>query len=118
MNGRYHLTPRAARTWVAAAAVTLLMGGATWHSMAAGTTADQPAQIAAQSTRPSNLARHCLRRDSYAEVVDTVSPAVVTVHASGRARVRDTQFQLPDDDFLRRFFGENGVKPASHAAPA
>jgi len=117
MNGRYHLTPRATRTWAAAAAVTLLMGGATWHSMAAGSAADQSVQVATQSTRPAISHAIAAGRDSYAEVVDTVSPAVVTVRATGRARVRETQFQLPDDDFLRRFFGENGINPRRMPRP-
>src|SRR5439155_9337148 len=42
-------------------------------------------------------------------------PAVVTVHANGRAKVSPTQFQAPDDDLLRRFFGDGfdrGSRPA------
>ncbi|HEX5110197.1 MAG TPA: DegQ family serine endoprotease [Vicinamibacterales bacterium] len=111
MNGRYHLTPRALRTWAAAAAVTLLMGGATWHSMAVTSAADEAVQAVAQPKAAPVTHAVAAGRDSYADVVDMVSPAVVTVHASGRARVRDTQFQLPDDDFLRRFFGQNGIDP-------
>src|SRR4030095_1734715 len=44
--------------------------------------------------------------DSYADVVDVVSPAVVTVRAQGRTRVSPTQFQGPDDDFFGQFFGD------------
>src|SRR4029079_6910777 len=44
-------------------------------------------------------------RDSYADVVDVVAPAVVTVRAQGKARVSPTQFQFPDDDFFGQFFG-------------
>ena len=43
-------------------------------------------------------------RDSYADVVKVVTPAVVTIRTEGRARVSPTQFQ--DDDLLRRFFGD------------
>jgi S1-C subfamily serine protease len=45
-------------------------------------------------------------RDSYADIVDVVSPAVVTIRTTGKARVSPTQFQAPDDDFFRQFFGE------------
>src|SRR5688572_29197091 len=31
MNERFHFTPRTARNWVAVAAATVLMGGATWQ---------------------------------------------------------------------------------------
>jgi Do/DeqQ family serine protease len=43
-------------------------------------------------------------RDSYADVVKIVAPAVVTIRTEGRARMAPTGFQ--DDDLLRRFFGE------------
>jgi len=42
--------------------------------------------------------------DSYAGLVDQVSPAVVTV--TSERRVRMTSSQLPDDPLLRQFFGE------------
>jgi Do/DeqQ family serine protease len=45
-------------------------------------------------------------RSSYADIVDVVAPAVVTIRTEGKARVSRTQFQGPDDDFLRRFFGD------------
>ena len=45
-------------------------------------------------------------RDSYADIVKAVTPAVVTVQVEGRARVRPTQFDGDDDDMLRRFFGD------------
>jgi Do/DeqQ family serine protease len=43
-------------------------------------------------------------RDSYADIVKVVTPAVVTIRTEGRARVSPTQFQ--DDDLFRRFFGD------------
>ncbi len=42
---------------------------------------------------------------SYAPVVDRVMPAVVTVRVEKRASAMPTGGQMPDDDFLRRFFG-------------
>ena len=44
-------------------------------------------------------------RTSYAEVVDRVSPAVVTIRTESRARA-PRQFPFMDDPFFRRFFGE------------
>ena len=41
---------------------------------------------------------------SYADVVDRVAPAVVTIHASRRVRAPQ-QFPFFDDPFLRNFFG-------------
>ena len=45
---------------------------------------------------------------SYADTVDRVAPAVVTVHASRRVRAPQ-QFPFFDDPFFRQFFGGAGV---------
>ena len=42
-------------------------------------------------------------RDSYADVVKIVSPAVVTIRTESQAKVSPTEFD--GDDFFRRFFG-------------
>ena len=104
MNGRFHFTTRAARASVALAAAAVLMGGtATWHGLAASPHAATPAATV------STPIAHAIAggRDSYADIVDVVSPAVVTVHATGRARASQTQFDVPDD-FFGQFFGPNG----------
>ncbi len=44
-------------------------------------------------------------RTSYADVVNRVSPAVVTIRTESRARA-PRQFPFMDDPFFRRFFGE------------
>jgi serine protease Do len=44
-------------------------------------------------------------RTSYAEVVNRVSPAVVTIRTESRARA-PRQFPFMDDPFFRRFFGD------------
>jgi S1-C subfamily serine protease len=54
------------------------------------------------ATAPARIATG--GRDSYADVVNVVTPAVVTIRVEGRARVSPTQFQ--DDDLFRRFFGD------------
>jgi Do/DeqQ family serine protease len=104
MNSFSRLTPRAARGWVAALGAAGLIGGATWHGLAAGPTAAPPAS---QTVTPIAHAV-AAGRDSYADVVDVVSPAVVTVHARGRARASETQFQLPDE-FFGQFFGRGNT---------
>jgi len=108
MNAPIHFTPRA-RTWVAVAAAGLLMGGATWHGLGAAPFAGVTPTVQAA---PSTPIAHAIAggRDSYSDIVDVVSPAVVTVHAEGRARTSQTQFQVPDDDFFGQFFGQRGPR--------
>ena len=92
---------RATRVALGSAAALVLVGGATWHGVAA----DQPAAHVATVTTPI---AHAIAggRDSYADIVDVVSPAVVTIRTEGKARMSPTQFDGPDQDMLRRFFGE------------
>ena len=103
MNRRFQFTGRAARTWAAVGAAAVLMGSATWHGLAVNSTAATPA-----ATVSAPIANAIAGgRDSYADVVNIVSPAVVTVHAAGRARVSETQFQGPED-FFGQFFSQRG----------
>jgi serine protease Do len=100
---RSYFTKRA-RTATAVVAATLLVAGlAAWHGAAA--TVEQTAARAATVTTPI---AHAIAggRDSYADIVDVVSPAVVTIRTTGKARVSPTQFQVPDDDFFQQFFGD------------
>src|SRR3954466_3885704 len=105
MNKFIRLTPRAARGWVAALGAAGLIGGAAWSGYAVSPHAATPADV-------STPIAHAIAggRDSYADVVDIVSPAVVTVHAQGKARVSPPQFQVPDDDFFQQFFGQRGQR--------
>src|SRR5262245_56413087 len=100
---RITLSQRAARAGVAGVAALALIAGAAWHGLAA----DQPTAAKAAATVTTPIT-HAIAggRDSYADIVDVVAPAVVTIRTEGRARVQPTQFDGPDDDFLRRFFGE------------
>jgi len=97
---RSYLTKRRARTATAAVAAALFVAGLAWHGAAA--TAEQTGRTVATPIS------HAIAggRDSYADVVDVVSPAVVTIRTTGKARVSPTQFQAPDDDFFRQFFGD------------
>ncbi len=99
---RSHSTRLRARTATAVVAATLLVAGLAWqHGSAA--TAEQT--VARTATTPI---AHAIAggRDSYADIVDVVTPAVVTIRTTGKARVSPTQFQAPDDDFFRQFFGD------------
>jgi Do/DeqQ family serine protease len=95
---------KTARNYVLALVAALgLLTGAAWRSAAAVHAA--PPATAAATAAPAPL-QHAIAggRDSYADVVNVVSPAVVTVRVEGRAKVSPTQFQ--GDDFFRRFFGD------------
>src|SRR3989441_645991 len=101
-DSRLALRQRATRTGVAGVAALLLITGAAWHGIAA----DQHATTKlATVTTPIT---HAIAggRDSYADIVDVVAPAVVTIRTEGKARMQPTQFEGQDDDFLRRFFGD------------
>src|SRR5687767_9132528 len=100
---RSFLIRRRAATAVLAA--TLLVGGLAWHN-GADVIADQTTTArAATVTTPIGRAI-AGGRDSYAGIVDVVSPAVVTIRTTGKARPSATQFQVPDNDLFREFFGE------------
>ena len=103
MNQRFFdLARRGSRGVLAVVAATLLVAGLAWRGTEA--TAGQTAHMATVTTPIT----HAIAggRDSYADIVDVVSPAVVTIRTTGKARVSPTQFQGPDDDLFRQFFGD------------
>jgi Do/DeqQ family serine protease len=102
MYERFSLRQRAARAGIAIVAALLLIGGA-----ARFVTAADRATLAPPATVTTPIA-HAINggRDSYADVVNVVAPAVVTIRTEGRAKASPAQFQGPDDEFLRRFFGD------------
>ena len=89
------------RAGLAILGMVLFVGGASWQGLAADT--------AASTTQPATtiIASPALTgaRDSYADVVKVVAPAVVTVRVEARPSVKTTQFE-ESDDFFRRFFGD------------
>jgi len=85
-----------------AAAVALLLSGAAYQGLTADTA--EPAAAAPQAAIVGSPATADSR--GYAEVVERVAPAVVTIRTEGRARMNPTQMPVPDDDFFRRFFGD------------
>ena len=110
MNERFNLTWRASRTAVAMLAAAVLIAGAAWHGVAA----DQAAAIKPAATVTTPITHGVAGgRDSYADVVGVVAPAVVTIRTQGKARVSPTGFEDQDpfdgqdpSDLFRRFFGD------------
>src|SRR5688572_1679139 len=105
-------TPFSFRQWVtragvAAGTAVVLLTGAAWRMSAetSATTSTSPA-AAAQQTTPQVTRAIAGARDSYADIVKVVAPAVVTIRTEGRAIAGPAQFQMPNDDFFRRFFGD------------
>jgi Do/DeqQ family serine protease len=91
------------RTGLAAAAVAALISGAAWRGLAAAPT---PAPAAdAQTPAVTGRALAAGTRDSYADIVKKVAPAVVTIRVEGKASASPAQFE--GDDFFRRFFGDD-----------
>ena len=100
-EGHITISKRAARAGLAVLASILLISGAAWRGLGAD---ERPAAHAATVSTPI---QHAItgNRDSYADVVDVVAPAVVTIRTEGKAKISPTQFQMPDDDFFSQFFG-------------
>ncbi len=107
MNPRFSLSQRARLAVLAVFAAALLASGAVWRGLSAES---QPATAPAANLSTSIAHVIAGGRDSYADVVDVVSPAVVTVRAQGRARVSPTQLPFGDDDFFGQFFGNQGPR--------
>jgi serine protease Do len=102
---------RSARAVVVA--VALIASGAVWHGWAAETPTSTPAVSARGAVSAID------RRDSYADIVEKISPAVVTVYTEGRATKSRTSAPGGDEKRFRRFFGDRfgqrfeGQGPAS-----
>src|SRR5439155_15422591 len=90
----------------------LLLTGAAWRGVVAQSSSGVHAAPPVTSPIMHAVAG---ARDSYADVVKVVAPAVVTIRTQGKARVSPTDFpgdQFQGDDFFRRFFGEQfGGRP-------
>ena len=112
-TARMQWTPRTRRAGLAAIVTGVFLTGAAWGGFAAGPADTAAAQTLASSTLPAPVAGG---RDSYADVVEVVSPAVVTIRVEARPRVSPTR--MPQDDLFRRFFGEEfGVDPRRMPSP-
>jgi Do/DeqQ family serine protease len=101
------------RSGFAALAVALVMAGAAWGGhIAPATQATEPQVV---SSAPSIT--HALPggRESYADIVKVVTPAVVTIRVEGKAAMSPTSFG--GDEFFRRFFGDELDSPRSNRQP-
>jgi S1-C subfamily serine protease len=90
------------RAGLAVAAAAALITGAAWRGLSAAPT---PTPAAAQTPAVTGRTLPAGTRDSYADIVKAVAPAVVTIRVEGKATASPTQFE--GDDFFRRFFGED-----------
>src|SRR5215831_7181118 len=102
------------RAVLAAAAAAALISGAAWRGLAAGPSAPPATTAQVPATTGRTLATGT--RDSYADVVKAVAPAVVTIRVEGKATVSPTQFE-GGDDFFRRFFGGDDDQPRQRVMP-
>ncbi len=106
------------RAGLIAAAGVALISGAAWRGLAA-TSASASAAASPGAQAPAVTA-HTLpaisgSRDSYADVVKAVAPAVVTIRVDSKSRVSPTQFD--GDDFFRRFFGDEDLPRGRQIVP-
>ena len=95
---------RSVRVGLAAVTAALLIVGAARYGMAAKSSAPGGPDSVAQAQTPSVPRPVAGGRDSYADIVKVVAPAVVTIRTEARARVAPTGFQ--DDGLFRQFFGD------------
>jgi Do/DeqQ family serine protease len=92
------------RSALTACAAAIALTGAVW---AGGNAAATQAPASATVVPPAPAIKPALDgRTSYADIVKVVAPAVVTIRVEGRAAMTPTGFQAPDDEFFRRFFGD------------
>jgi serine protease Do len=103
---RFHLGAHARRALLAAMAAALLVGGGAWREISAAGELSRAAieQPATAAPAPAQSRAAIASRDSYADIVKIVAPAVVTIRTEGRARAAQTN--VPEDDLFRRFFGD------------
>ena len=113
-NAPFSLSHWVTRTGVAAVTGVVLLSGAAWQMSAETSTA--PTASAVQTT-PQITRAIAGARDSYADIVKVVAPAVVTIRTEGSAIAGPAQFRLPNDDFFRRFFGDPDSQPGPQRQP-
>jgi Do/DeqQ family serine protease len=95
---------------VAVLGAVVLSGGIAWHGLAADSrpASEESATVSIPAVTPSPA----IGRDSYADIVKVVAPAVVTIRSEGRATTSPTA--LPGDDLFRRFFRDQ-LEPGPRA---
>ncbi len=103
MNRRFLRNGGVAALVLGLTATTAWYGG---NAAATGNQQPSTARVAVQ-TAPArdNVERDDSFRASYSQIVDKVSPAVVTVRVAGKVKPEQTGGQTPDIEEFRRFFG-------------
>jgi serine protease Do len=96
------------RRWMVAGTVVLSA------ALGLGVAAEQQQRTTEKTAYRETVASQTPSREGYADVVDRVAPAVVTIRSSKRVRAAQ-QFPFMDDPMLRQFFGNgnggNGITP-------
>ena len=117
---RIHLSGRVRGAVLAALAVALLIGGGAWREISAAAM-PHPA-VAEQATAPAPMPSRAAAiggRESYADIVKVVAPAVVTIRTQGGPARRDQhagrRFLPP---LLRRTARRDEPRVAAQPAPA
>ena len=117
-----HLTTRASRRvrWstlrAGVALAVVLLAGATWRELVDSSAAGAQTIAAPPAPAPSVSRAAIGGRDSYADIVKVVAPAVVTVRTESQTRMAPTGFDGDVPDELRRFFGPQ-FQPAPGQGP-
>src|SRR5262245_51878485 len=96
----------------AVVAVALLVGGA-WHVMSASAPVSASPAVASTRAPTSSVATPAAARDSYADIVQVVAPAVVTVRVEGKAQLSPAGLQ--GEDPFEQFFGRGRRSPFGQA---
>jgi serine protease Do len=96
-----HIYQRTSKV-ISLAVAALLVGALLYFGFR--TSSLQSVNAAPQQTQPATRSVSAAVRDSYADVVDRVAPAVVTIRSARRVRAPQ-QFPFSDDPFFRQFFG-------------
>src|SRR5262245_35906614 len=99
-----HVRSNRVRAVGAVVATAALVAAAGWGGSIARTQA-----ASTQATAPVVTRQGSVSRDSYADIVNVVAPAVVTIRTEGKVRVSPTS--APDEELFRRFFGDRSANP-------
>jgi serine protease Do len=112
MNDQAHtfsemLRKRTTAAIATVAAALALMTGAAWQASTDAHASNSGTAAVAPAAAPTPV-QHVVGdgRESYADVVKVVAPAVVTIRVEGKARVSPTQLPGEGEEFFRRFFGD------------
>src|SRR5262245_48424084 len=101
-----HIRPHTVRAGAAVVAAAALFAAGSWGGYTAST---QAASSPTSTPRPAVTRQEIGGRDSYADIVKVVAPAVVTIRTEGKVRIAPAS--APGEDLLRQFFGNGLASP-------